>query len=490
MSCTVAVCANQYFDSINKLIWLRLLLKINPKNHIYVKLFFAGFISIFASTPMYFFPALFISLPYFYAKLEKTENVKTAAKYSIAFGLGYFFANTHWIAFSLFEDMRFIILLPLALTVIPLYFSIYLTLCMAIWRYILPNISNRAMQIFAFSLLWILSERLRASMIFPFPWWQIGMTLGALDAWLQPLAVIGINLFSFFAVLLYLIPTILLAEIAKWEKICAICFIALIHTLFLTFGIFRLNHQEKLEIPFNIGLLQTNFTQYQKFHDVQKSLEVHHLQTREIMKNLDKNAQNLIIWPETSIPYSINKDSPQDENTASYLEIIQSEIGKNTKIVFGGVGLDESDNYTNSAFLMGNEKIEKIYDKINLVPFGEYVPLIPIKIGFLPSFSRGKERAVWNIFDKKFVPLICYEILFDKNVKKLHPDYIITISNDGWFGNSIGPHQHFAHARIAAIRNQVPVIRVANTGISAIIDKYGKVIAKIDRKDEKTLIFK
>lgn len=470
----------------------------------YIALFIVGTIAIFASAPIYFSFVMFGVVSYFYLQIQKCNHWKQVFKLSIAFGLGYYLVNTYWISLSLFQDLRFIALLPLSLTIIPLYYSLFLAVCMAFNKIISDKIPNNLMKVVSFAIFWILHEKMRANMLFPFPWWPIGMTVGNIDSWIQPLGIISIYFFGFFLILLYLSPVIIKEKMILWQKISAIIFIILIHTIFITYGHFQLNRNEKIELPFNIAMIQTNLTQFEKWKDIKHGLIKHYNLTSKITTNKHNNKPNLIVWAETSIPYFINKDEKYNLNNnykiknidefinsedirsdEKYFSAITKLIDKNDKIIFGAVGVkNNGESHTNSAFLLGQSGIENIYDKMNLVPFGEYVPFLPIKLGFLPSFDPGKERAIWNIAGLKIIPLICYEVLFDTKIKKLHPDLIVNISNDGWFGNSTGPYQHFAHAKVSAIRNGVPLIRVANTGISAIFDKRGRIVEKIDRKIE------
>ena len=144
-------------------------------------------------------------------------------------------------------------------------------------------------------------------------------------------------------------------------------------------------------------------------------------------------------------------------------------------------------------------KILSIYNKIKLVPFGEFLPfekffkkigLKKISYGY-ESFSAGSERSSISLVDKdfNFIPLICYEIIYSGkiNLKSEDTNFIINISEDGWFGNSIGPHQHFSHAIFRAIEEGKNIIRSANNGISAYIDSNGIVIAKL-RSTQKGVI--
>ncbi len=453
------------------------------------KLFIAGFLSILASPPINLFFVLFFSISYFFNAVYKAKNIRESVKISLTFGFGYYLANVHWISFSLFEDMRFIILLPIALAIIPFYFALFLALTTGFYKFLEGKISNNLMKIFSFCILWVIHEKLRSSLIFPFPWWPIGMSLSSIDEWIQPLSIIGMGLFSFCTILLYLSPIIARIHAIKWQKFCALLFIFLIHSSFLLFGKARLDKAPKIQEtnPFNIVIIQTNFTQYQKFEDVELSIKTHYNLTKKALDEAHKNGKKtLVVWPETSTPYPLYKNL--NINKDRLLTSVKSLLKDGDYLVFGGILQDETD-YMNSAFLMNNTGILSSYEKINLVPFGEYVPFLPIKSSFLPSMKAGNERKKWEIFDKNFVPLICYEVLFDKNIKKMHPDFIINISNDGWFSRSIGPHQHLAHAKILAIKNNASVIRVANTGTSAIIDKHGKILVSIDRHEEGFEIF-
>ena len=173
---------------------------------------------------------------------------------------------------------------------------------------------------------------------------------------------------------------------------------------------------------------------------------------------------------------------------------------KKNEFLFTGLISKHKDNYFNSAFLINSKsKIENIYHKNILVPFGEFIPLRNLlpRFDFFENkidFSNGYKInaiAIDNFY--KFVPLICYEIIFsDLIFKSLDQEIsiIINITNDAWFGNSIGPIQHFQFAKIRAVEFGIPVVRVANTGYSGLISPYGQVVKKLNLNNEGTLSFK
>ena len=140
-----------------------------------------------------------------------------------------------------------------------------------------------------------------------------------------------------------------------------------------------------------------------------------------------------------------------------------------------------------------NLEILNSYNKVNLVPFGEFLPfektlsLLGLKTitNNYQSYSRGKKRNIIELnkanFSVRLLPLICYEIIYTGNISKIRDfDFIVNISEDGWFGNSIGPHQHFAHSIFRAIESGKYLLRSANNGISAIINPTGKIEKKIE----------
>ncbi len=160
-------------------------------------------------------------------------------------------------------------------------------------------------------------------------------------------------------------------------------------------------------------------------------------------------------------------------------------------LIFGALKID-SRNFLNNSLIVENKNQETVfYDKAKLVPFGEYLPFINLKSYFKISersnlfgwgFKRGKGSELLNLSNGlNFVPLICYEAIFSNFLKPSvkNADFILQITNDAWFGKSIGPQQHLAQLRIRAIEYGLPVIRVANTGISAIIDANGKLVEKL-----------
>jgi apolipoprotein N-acyltransferase len=205
-----------------------------------------------------------------------------------------------------------------------------------------------------------------------------------------------------------------------------------------------------------------------------------------------------VIWPESSVPvlFSLNRHIWRDVP-----ERLATLIPPQTALILGAERMEGIlsvdgryivDRVYNSLFVLGEgAKISKIYDKTHLVPFGEYLPFREaLTVVGLRAFSHrvggfdaGEEQAtpIHTPHAPDFIPLICYEIIFPGRVSNLQarPGWLVNLTNDAWFGDSTGPHQHLHQARIRAVEEGLPIVRAANTGISAVIDPFGRVLAAL-----------
>ena len=214
----------------------------------------------------------------------------------------------------------------------------------------------------------------------------------------------------------------------------------------------------------------------------------------------DMNTPAIFVWPEGVLTSTSVKDIKK------YERLINTNFSDNHLLIIGLndiSSVDEIKIYNSLALFNNNLDLIDIYYKNNLVPFGEFLPFKNFLSNFglknitnnYYSFSKGNERKVINLNDNKFnlsfLPLICYEIIYSGRLKKNNNfDIIINISEDGWFGNSIGPHQHFAHSIFRAIEEGKPILRSANNGISALIDHNGRIVKKLDIGNSGSFSFK
>ncbi len=228
-----------------------------------------------------------------------------------------------------------------------------------------------------------------------------------------------------------------------------------------------------------VRLIQPNAQQSQKWDPQYAPI----FYKRLLDATADGARPDLIIWPESAIAALLNY-------APDMIADIEQAAGE-TPVVFGALRFDEADQLKNALVLLQAGAEMQIYDKSHLVPFGEYLPLEsflrPLGLGFFyelfgGAFTPGPAPRVLELYDgKRFLPLICYELIFPNLVRGTNerPDFIVQITNDAWFGTVSGPYQHLAQARARAVENGVPVVRVANTGVSAVIAPDGLVTAHL-----------
>ncbi len=417
-----------------------------------------------------------------------------------AFRLGWWFGFAHhvtalwWISNSLLvEAERFAWMIPLAVSAIPAALATYIALiglCYHTLRQRYPTIRNSAWQSTRiFALLWVGIEMIRAYLFTGFPWNLVGYVWAETPAIRQFASLLGIYGLS----LLLILPAAALGMMLhrrgmfltpshRWQPLMASTALLLICTFF---GMWRQPEIAQTTTQ-QVLILQPNIPQQ---HIVDARYDASHFMTHLTQTKEHAQPGDLILWPESSIPYP-------PEQTPEVSRMIASALPDQAQLIAGGLRVvhasDGDMHYFNSLFHFRYDgKILQAYDKHHLVPFGEYVPLRR----FLPfiekitagaqDFSRGKglqslplHHPDLNGKSLYFSPLICYEAIFPGHVKTnapAIPNMLINLTNDGWFGRTHGPHQHLAMAQIRAVEEGIPLLRSANTGISAVIDSYGNI---------------
>lgn len=440
----------------------------------YKKLFFAGLLSSLAFAPTYFIFILFFSFPFLLEEILKVNDYKQCIKYSFTFGFGYFLGGLYWICSSLLiEPLIYGWLIPFALTLIPGALSIYIIFtCILTYFLFKKGLKNKVILSLCFSILWIFFEFLRGKIIIPFPWNQVVGTITFSSYTMFPIKIFGTYFYGIILLMLYLIKFYF-----NENKKVSIGFLLCIFIMFF-YSIIKINTSTTTFLPYNIRLVQPSIPQTLKWQPelLKQNLD----EIIELSKSKNTNNVDYFIWSESSIPYTINVNKNSD-----VLDYINNKLLFDDKRLITGFVRNSKDKYYNSIGIIEGNQIINYYDKYFLVPFGEYIPLkkyIPfakkITEGFV-DFTRGKKQDV--IFDGKlplFSPIICYESIFYDSINK-NAKLIVSITNDGWFGNTSGPYQHFDNLKIRAVENNIPAIRVGNSGISAVIDSYGRVISKI-----------
>jgi len=461
---------------------MKFFLRVKGKKK-YALCFLFGLILTLALPPFYIFAALFAFAP-FLLLLNSCQSRKQAFATGWWFGFGFFVAGLYWIANALLIDpLKFAWLIPFAVCGLPAILAICLGL-VAVLTYMLPRPGWRRIVIFAG--FWLLMEIARSYLFTGFPWNLIGYSWDFSDSFIQIASVTGIWGLSFIAVLFGAMPYVFLQpEISRKQRIIFPAIILAIMAAIFIFGMIRLDGAIMWGRKLQVNLIQANIPQTLKWNPAEaKENFMRHL---ELTSYTDKKlADNLIVWPESAVPFLL-QEQPE------LLRAITDVMPHGAYLATGGIRLEgnqrENSRYWNSFFVIDDEAdILGVYDKSHLVPFGEYVPFrkflpfIEKVAGGMGDFSVGGGPKTINLPDGiKIGPLICYEIIFPHQVveSENRPDIIVNVTNDGWYGFSTGPYQHFETARMRAVEEGIPVIRAANSGISGAIDRYGRVIARL-----------
>ncbi len=438
-----------------------------------------GALSSLSMAPTYLVFVLFFTIPLFLMLLERVTTLKQALTISFAWSMGYFSLSLYWISFALSVDIeKHWWLFPFAILGIPFILSLFYTLAGGAY-YTLNKKTQRALhhrtilKALSFSCCFCLFDLIRGYAFTGFPWNMLGYSWGFSLSMMQNVSLWGIWGLTFLT----------------WFT-CALCtnkkgaiYASLIIIALYTFGNNRINNLDnnKTTSASKVALIQPNIKQKDKW-DKTKQLE-----NFELLMSLSQTAANnnteaeelIIIWPETALTY------PPKSNPNIVQKINDFVQKNNIHLITGGIDFEKKNNQTNfynSIFFISKNGWER-YDKKHLVPFGEYVPFskyfkfIPItQQGFTAGQSRGSVSPPSH--DLKISPLICYEAIFSGRVKKQneHTDLLLNLTNDSWYGHSIGPYQHHDIVKSRAIEEGIPLIRVANTGISSIINSLGSAV--------------
>ena len=447
----------------------------------YISIFSIGVISTFAIPPFSFLPLIF-ALGFGIYLISFIPSLKKIFFAGWILGFGWFSFGLYWIGLAfLVSDTYSIFLMPLSVVVLPCILSFFWGCAFLCAKLITQKNKSPILMIIIFLSLF---EYLRAHLFTGFPWLMPSMVLTSNVYIIQVLSYIGSFTGNLIILTLSVLPSILFCNM-KYKYFIFI--LLLVPTLMIfCFGGIRFNNKEIIPKSDNqlISLVQPNILQKDKWNLKKRKGHIKQLiklSTEDSEKYKDKN--RLIIWPETSFEGSI-------PNEISLLSNISQKILKNKKatLVVGLLSNQNEKLFNSLVFLNSDGKINYHYNKIHLVPFGEYIPfrsyLSIIAKFFSPrDFSRGSFKQ--NYYLKGFgeiIPLICYEILFSDEVYEKISEktkLLINITNDAWFGKSVGPFQHLSLAKIRAVELGLPLARVANTGFSAFISPYGEEIIKI-----------
>jgi apolipoprotein N-acyltransferase len=466
------------------------LLKKNFLNSVYI--IFLGAISSYSLPPYNYFIINFITFSLFFIfifkKKKRTTHNKSFFQYGWYFGFGYFLFSLYWISISLTFDQSFRFLIPVAIILLPAFLAIFYGLITYLFSIFYSK--NVVTSFFIFSILFGTIEFIRGSILTGFPWNLIAFSFSSSIYFIQILSIIGTYSFNLICISLFILPALFILRNSRKEIMVCFLFI-LVSAGFLIFGNFKNNNFDSLETIKNsyiIKAISPNIS-LDRFYSKQDELKI--INELIELSAPTKIEPTIFLWPEGIISDSYLRDMN------IYKNLFLNSFGENDLIIMGlnSIEIKNDKNLLFNSMAVFNNKLDLIanYNKVNLVPFGEFTPfesilsLVGLKTvtNNYQSFSRGKNRIPINIknsiIDLNLLPLICYEIIYSGKLSKDNNfDYIFNISEDGWFGNSIGPKQHFSHGIFRSIENGKYIIRSTNNGISAIINPIGIIEQEVE----------
>ena len=459
----------------------------------------AGALSALAMAPFNAWPVLFLTFPVAVwlidgAAAGRWRGVPAAAMSGFWFGLGYFVPGLYWIGYAFLVDApTFAWLMPFAVLGLPAYLALFTAFGFALARLLWTRDASRPLAL-AISL--TTGEWLRGHVLTGFPWNAFGYALSEPLALAQTASLIGLWGMTFLAVAIFASPAVLIDGSSRGRRpwIAPTTALLLLAAMGI-FGAVRLTLQPTVTVAnVKLRIMQPNLQQDEKFNYSAKAAVMQkYLALSDRASGPESTGvrdASILIWPESAFPFFLTRE-------ADAMAQIAELLPKGTILITGSVRAPDLPPGTriirayNSVYVIDHEgSVLSIYDKLHLVPFGEFLPfqnlmeklgfeqLTKVQGGFIPGTVR---RTLAIPGAPRALPLICYEAIFPADVaaRDDRPGWIVNLTNDGWFGISTGPYQHLQQARLRAIEEGLPVVRAANTGISAVIDPLGRTVARL-----------
>lgn len=461
--------------------------------------FLAGGASTLAMPPLDLWPALFLTFPVVIWLIDgiglgRWNGAAAAALTGWCFGFGYFLSGLYWIGNAFLVDANmFGWLLPFAVTILPAGLALFTAFGFALARLLW---TRGPLRILTFAAALTLAEWLRGHLLTGFPWNAFGYALTGSLALAQAAALVGLWGLTLVALAVFASPATLADDRADtprpWLPLAAACAVL---TVLAVYGAIRLATTPTTFVAgVKLRIMQPNIPQDRRFNYAAKA-EVMGRYLALSGRGGSPQGPGIagvthLIWPESAFPFFLTRE-------ADALAAIADFLPPGTVLITGAARLAEAESRPghirayNAVLVIDHDgTVLSVYDKLHLVPFGEFLPLrsvlerlgleqlIRVPGGFLPGRRR---RPIATETAPPFVPLVCYEAIFPYSVVPAgdRPGWLLNVTNDGWFGMSSGPYQHLRQARLRAIEEGLPLIRAANTGISAVIDPVGRVVTSL-----------
>ncbi len=460
--------------------------------------FTAGAVSTLALPPFDIWPVMFLTFPVLVWLIDGSTSGRLGGAFAAAaagwfFGFGYFLAGLYWIGHAFLVDAKtFGWLLPVAVTALPaglaMFFALGCGFARLIWL-------RGPLRILSLAVALTAAEWLRGHVLTGFPWNTIGYALTGPLVLAQSAALIGLWGLTFIAVALFASPAVLADEKhdvrRPWLPLTASLVLL---AVLAGYGAWRLARTPTQFVDHvRLRIMQPNLPQDEKFnYSSKQQVMSRYLSLSDRATGPEATGMRDVthlIWPESAFPFFLTRE-------ADALAQIAALLPKGSVLITGAARFADTAPASggrayNSVYVIDHDgTVLSVYDKVHLVPFGEYLPfqnllekagflqLTKVRGGFLPG-DRHRSYEVPGA--PRFLPLICYEIIFPGQAVPAgeRPAWMLNVTNDAWFGISTGPYQHFRQAQIRAIEEGLPLVRAANNGISAVVDPAGRIIRSL-----------
>lgn len=455
--------------------------------------FLAGAMGVLALPPFDFLPVGFLSFTILVWLLDGASGApdriwlwRHGAAFSTGwwFGFGYFVAGLWWLANAILVDAPDLYwAIPFAVLGLPAVLAVFFGVAAAAARFFW---GHGLIRIIALAISFGLVEIIRGFAFTGFPWNSLGMMALTHPVFMQITAWIGVEGVTPLAIFIFALPAIWAAQSHRG---LAVGLAVLLIAVWTGTGLYRLNNSaSRQNTDINVRLVQPSIAQDEKWDSATRDkifADLLALTFDNSEQTTDEAAQpDIIVWPETALPFLFS-ERPQA------LSSIAAALSDEQLLLSGIVrreGEGSRERYYNAVVAVDSSgEIIGAADKTHLVPFGEYLPFSAIlsSMGFRQlakaagAFSAGTSRGKIELNDGRWLyPLICYEAIFPREIHfepSNPPLAFVNVTNDAWFGNSPGPAQHFRHAQLRSVEFGIPMVRVANNGLTGIIDAYGHV---------------
>lgn len=451
--------------------------------------FLAGALLTSSFSPLSFLPGVFLAFPLMIFLLDRAKDARQAFGSGWWAGFGLFSVGLTWIGHSFTQqDNVPVVLAPFAILALAGLMALYVATMFWVSKKLW---TRHPVRVLLFAAVWILFEFARGFLFTGFPWHLVGTMWADWITVAQSASLLSIYGLSAVTVLAASAPVVLFDREIRTSNIAVVLVPFLILIGFAVWGQMRLSSAEtKYDLSVSLRLVQANVKQSEKWlsHLVDDHFDRHMRLSRGDSDRGRAEGVKLLIWPETAVQ---RETFDRDGSLLRWRMSRLLEFG--SYAITGAPRYERTPdgvNYFNSLFAFNSRgQLYARYDKTHLVPFGEYLPFQGLlnALGLQQltggvAFTPGMQPQTIRLPGvPAFSPLICYEIIFPGQVfdPADRPEWLLNVTNDGWFGLTNGPYQHLGLARFRAIEEGLPVVRAASTGVSTVIDGYGRTVSKL-----------